>query len=165
MKTVKVYDINSRIKAEFDGKYEGYGAADRELAIIEGPKGIVVSDYEAVHWLFGSVEENIALDLYEVKIDASGRKMIPMLPSKRAEATIAYIKEKCEAKEVDLGQWVRRFGARLESNYDTLLKSIKKVGLDSRDYPRHKDADQANRRIVVEGAGGVRHLIPAKEVC
>jgi hypothetical protein len=49
---------------------------------------------------------------------------------------IKTIIESTPLAEEELGTWVRTFGSRIENNYDGLLKSIKEIGLDPKDYPR-----------------------------
>ena len=101
-----------------------------DLAIIESDKGIIVSDNEAVHYLYDNAEEGHEVNLYDRKEGS-----ISIFPS---SSTLVPVKElkKCECRESTLTDFVRRFGSRIEGNYSTLLDSIREIGLNPEDYKR-----------------------------
>jgi len=131
MKKIKIYDVNSLIVGNTgDLELEVFGTR-QELAVIEGPEGFVVTCYEGVHFVEDSKEGMIPLGLTPIRDDDA----VAMFPSHKVEIPIEDILE-APHREQPLGDYIRRFGHRLEANYAQLLRSIKKVGLDPSDYPR-----------------------------
>ena len=126
MKKVTVYDINSTILKDSKGEYN---TLPKKFAILEGPKGIVVTDDEAVHRVLKSDEEKIPFNLYKTLSEG-----FSLIPDKKVETSIKSIKENCISEEAELSKYVRFFGTRIKCNYAILLKSIKKIGLKSKDY-------------------------------
>jgi len=102
------------------------------MCIIEGKKGIIITDNEACHTVHKSVDEKYEIDVVKISADPNVISMNPDATGKvsiKALQTASYI-------ELELGEWVRRFGSRIENNYDILLKSIKQIGLNPSDFPR-----------------------------
>lgn len=130
---VKCYDMNKLIQAGTDGAFTAFGPYER-LVVLQGPQGFVVVCHEGVSWLMKSDEE-----IMEVEGQPNDEDEHP--DSFRLMATHLFkmpVKEVMTApsEEVRLGDFVRRFGRRLEDNYRILLSAIKQVGLDPADYPR-----------------------------
>jgi hypothetical protein len=138
---VCTYDIDNILKDKTEDKWGFVG--NKEWIIIEGPKGIIISDNEAVHHIFPGRD-------YEVKLHVVEKQegVTSLFPSHSLPVKIGELME-CPHKEKELGQAVRRFGGRIEANYLTLLKSIKEIGLNSNDYPRGyiKKEPKGKRRI------------------
>jgi hypothetical protein len=86
------------------------------LAIINEANGkVILTDNEAIHTVYGSVNDAVLVN----------------------GATVQDILNTPIVGEVEkVGAWVRRFGSRIERNYDLLLNSIKEIGLDPKDFPR-----------------------------
>ena len=85
-------------------------------AAIVGPKGVILTDDEACHTIHG----------YEDSLELS----FGAIPVKEL------LKSEQSGDPIELGTWVRTFGARIEANYCKLLASIKEIGLDNSEYPR-----------------------------
>lgn len=130
---VKCYDMEKLIQAGTDGKFTAFGPYTK-LVVLQGPKGFVVACHEGVSWLMHSEDE-----IMEVEGEPNDADEHPN--SFRIMATHLFkmpVKEVMTApsEDVQLGDFVRRFGQRLEDNYRILLSAIKQVGLDPADYPR-----------------------------
>ena len=114
---VNVYDI-AQVLTEI-GKSEFNAASPKYLgenyAVLVGADKVIVTDNEAVH-----VVENRAGKVLGIPVEYLITKATPV-------------------DEVELGIFVRRFGARIEGNYIGLLKSIQEIGLNPADYPRKID--------------------------
>jgi len=128
---VKVYDIDKAVKEFTEGKFQAFGY-DNALAIIEGSKGIIVSNCDGVHKHVLDNEDQIRI----LMVENTESKSIPMFPSHSADTSVAMLKSLASYTEMKLTEFIRRFGSRIESNYDSLLKSIKEIGLNPADYPR-----------------------------
>ena len=101
---VNVYNLGNL----FNGTFTEFNA------LIEGPKGFILTDSDGVHTLHdkGYVGiQGIKFTLDQIK------------------ATPIYNIEK-------LSTFVRTFGSRIEANYRLLLHSIEKIGLNPNNYPR-----------------------------
>jgi hypothetical protein len=93
-----------------------FGSTPSEInAAIVGPKGIILTDNEAVHTVH-SLEDSLELTFGSIPL----KDLIGSTP----------------LEEVELGTWVRTFGSRIEANYCKLLASIKEIGLDNSEFPR-----------------------------
>lgn len=138
---VYTYDIDKILKDKTGNKWEFVG--NGKWIIIEGPKGIIISDNDAVHHLFPGRDYEVKLQVAEKKED-----MVSLFPSHSLPIKIGELME-CSHEEKELGQAVRKFGGRIETNYLILLKSIKEIGLNPDDYPRGyiKRGPKGKRRI------------------
>ena len=101
------------------------------IVVLIGTKGVIVVDTEGVHQVHSTIEDGYEIEV--VKIPEPNR--VPMMPDAIVKASIKELME-ADSEDVELGEYVRKFGSRLEKNYDILLKSIKQIGLDPNDYPR-----------------------------
>jgi len=131
--TVKVYNIKELVETKTSNKYTVMHQS--ELAIIEGIGGVtIVSDAEAVHNVINTdtPDKYISINLYEQEKEGSFNTM----PSIESDLTVDYIKSEANYREVELTDFVRHFGARIESNYRILLNSIKSAGLKPNNYQR-----------------------------
>jgi len=128
---VKVYNVNKRMRSLLKSENLEVFGTRQELAVLEGPMGFVVTCSEGVHFQFTSPDDTVPLGLTR----PCKKGQFAIMPSHTTDIPVSEILE-CEHREQPLGSFVRRFGTRLESNYATLLQSIKKVGLDPTDYPR-----------------------------
>jgi len=130
MKQVKVYNVAKFIEDNCDDRNLTAYGTDASWAILEGPDGILVVDNEAVHYKFGSGVDQCEIDC--CKNDGG----MYMMPSCTATVYVAAVMSEAETHMEPLGSFVRRFGSRIEHNYDLLLQSIKGIGLNPQDYPR-----------------------------
>ena len=127
MSKVKVYNIKEMVETKWDGAFTSHV---KEIAIIEGKNGIIVSDDEAIHEVFKNEDEKYHLDVYQ-----NDGKM-HLFPVNSAELPFAFIKANAPCREIELTESIRHFGSRIEGNYGLLLKSIKEIGLDPENYKR-----------------------------
>jgi hypothetical protein len=142
MKQVNVYNVNKWIRESpsNDLNLEVHGTRG-ELAILEGPGGIIVSCCEGVFFVECTADATIPVPLCPApEQDTEGNaKSFCLFPTHHADLPIKEIREGCECEEKPLGEFVRRFGHRLEANYRQLLKAIEEIGLDPADYPRGQE--------------------------
>ena len=103
---VKIYDI---------AKMCGTVAFSEINALIVGAEKFILTDNEAVHTVH-THEEGVGL----------GTKTFSL---KDIQAEVA-------VDEVELGEYIRSFGRRIETNWYLLLDSLKEIGLDPKDFPR-----------------------------
>jgi len=119
---VLVYDLARLISQETG---EPYCGIEEKNAMIVGPEKIILTDDEGCH----SVHD---------KTDTIN--MCSFMTRKKAVISVEKLITKSYAvpvDEVELGIFVRTFGARIERNYAILLDSIKEIGLNPADYPRN----------------------------
>jgi len=135
---VKVYDLVAVMQQFVDSRFELKGSEPQ--ACLVGKDTIILTDCEAIHSTH-SFNSHLELHLGPDKPEQldNGAKIlkncfiqIPM----RDFLKLAPVKS-----EMELGEFVRRFGSRIENNYDVLLRSIKEIGLNPKDYPRGKIED------------------------
>jgi hypothetical protein len=133
MKTVKCYNIKGLVDSHKPMQEAGITTwgFDDKLVIEEGPEGVFVMNRDGQSWFFKSVEAKLRIDLGP---DEEGK--ISLVPTHHIEPPIRDIMEHCESEDVALGDFVRRFGGRLERNYREAMDLIEKAGLDPKDYPR-----------------------------
>jgi len=94
------------------GKLSGAGFSEPNIAIVNGDQ-VILSDSDAVHTIH-TLDDKVT-DTH------TAREILASQPIGEAK---------------DLGKWIRVFGARIEGNYVLLLKSIKEIGLNPKDFPR-----------------------------
>jgi hypothetical protein len=137
MKSVNTYNLKEAIEKANDGKRT---CRDNEIAIIEGSGGVVVVNSDGVHWNFKSMKDDITIELFDKKPGT-----IAMFPSAEAKCPLDALVERCEPTVQPLHEFVRRFGSRIETNYNILLKSLKGIGLIPDDYPRNPEEAEVNK--------------------
>jgi len=104
---------------------------EKELAVIETTKSFIVIDNEAVHAVYKTIE-----DTHEVQLHTLNNGMLSILPIGISQLPLSYIKQHAKYREVELTEFIRTFGSRIESNYRILLNSIKAAGLKPNNYQR-----------------------------
>jgi hypothetical protein len=85
---------------------------EKNVAIVNGDL-LILSDNEAIHTIH-NLSDVIVNNTY------TGYDIINSEP----------------VDTVILGEWVRKHGSRIELNYNLLLKSIKEIGLNPKEFPR-----------------------------
>lgn len=127
MPKVKVFNLKEMVETKWDGAFTSHV---KEIAIIDGLEGSIVSDDEAVHQVFKTDADKFHLDVYP-----NDGKM-HMFPVNSVELPLSFIKVTAPCRDIELTEFVRHFGRRIEGNYATLLKSIKEIGLNPKNYKR-----------------------------
>ena len=127
---VKKYNIKKLVEANI---HNHTTFREDSIVILIGTKGVIVVDIEGVHQIHSTIEDN-----YEIEVVKNPEpNTFAMMPDGILKASVKELME-AETEEVELGEYVRKFGNRLEQNYNILLKSIKEIGLDPTNYPRGK---------------------------
>lgn len=128
MKTAKIIDLKKYVETATEGKYTTHQI--HSLAIIEGPKGIIITDEDAVNMIEDSLDNLIDI---HVKYN---NDTIAMLPEGKGQESIANLLEKAPVTEQPVNEYIREFGDRLSQNYNYLLESIEEIGLNPVDYKK-----------------------------
>jgi hypothetical protein len=129
MTKAKIIDLKTFVETTTEGKYTAFQHHD--LAIIEGPKGVIVSDDEGIH----TVELSTA-DKIQIAVQYNN-ETLAMMPEGMGDEFIGVLLESNHINEQPLNQYIKTFGDRIESNYQELLESIKEIGLDPEDFKRN----------------------------
>ena len=138
---VKIYNVDKMIQrhATDAQDLEVFGTR-KELAVLEGPNGFVVTCSEGVSFREATRKASIPVGLCPRSEDGLS---FYIMPTHQTDVPVGEILE-CESREQPLCDFIRRFGHRLESNYRYLLQAIEEIGLDPAEYPR----GQEERRVV-----------------
>lgn len=146
-KKVKLYflkSISDKIMKDVSlpkGHKKSLYEIDQEIVIIKGTKGIIVSaSLEGVHTIIKNEKENIRLDIRKKPIkDKKGRTSFCAFPLGTITVSLKYILDlKPKSHDLELGQSVRIFGDRLNTNYALLLRSCEEVGLNLKEYDTNR---------------------------
>lgn len=97
---------------------------DPGLAVIEGKKGVIVTNNEFIHWI--EREELIQVEVFK---RAS-------FDSRLLDLNLSDVLGRL-GEEVDLPEWGHYWGIkhRMAGNYHTLLKSMREIGASTKDMP------------------------------
>ncbi len=128
MSTVKVLNLKELIETSTKGTHTTYG--NDTIAILTGPRGIIVTDNEGIHTIQESID--CTIDYNMVKNDGEFKVMPEFIGNEK----LSVLLEHAPISEVPLKAYIRTFGSRIESNYSTLLDSIDIIGIDSSKYNR-----------------------------
>lgn len=115
---VPIYDL-SRIISTVSG--DVYCGMPQRNALLVGENKYILIDNDAVHTIhnkddFISFRNPVSREIVRINIDHF------------------FAADKDD--EMELGDFIRRFGSRIERNYAYLLLSILEIGLNPEDYPR-----------------------------
>lgn len=132
VKTIKVYDIDKLIRANVFGngkKYKAHGYND-SLAIIEGPKGIFILDSDGCGYVAQSLQDEMEIEVDEQRNDNS----ISIIAAGTLYPPINEIIKEAEFKEIEIKDFVRKFGSRIENNFRIALDTLNEIGLNKDEY-------------------------------
>ena len=135
MKTIKVYNISELTRKELPGKMVHML---NKVAIVEGNKGVIVFDDEAIGWIKKSIYEEIKIGLTDIPEENT----FYVIPQYMVNASIKELME-AEYEEMPITQFVNRYNynSRLQNNFKTMLRTINEIGLDSKEYFNDKLKD------------------------
>jgi hypothetical protein len=112
-----------------------HGVANDNLAVIEGPSGILVYCSEGVGRMHQSLDDQFEVDLSpDDTVEPDGTRRFCIFPTHTIKLTLAQIKEHGVLSQVEAKDYVRKHNARLEQNFRILLEYIGKIGLNPADY-------------------------------
>lgn len=130
-----LFDVAKYVAQKSNDKYVPIGY--KELVVLQGPNGVIVTDNEACHEFFTNMDEMYDIEACDAPVvDENGFTTIPLFPQYIIRLSIRDMLVLCDTEVVSLGKWIRTFGSRIESNYRILLASIEDIGLNPDDYPR-----------------------------
>jgi hypothetical protein len=149
MAKVTIVDIKKLVKDHVDHTDEEWFMPEfDELAVIPTPKGVVVSDHDAVHYT-ATMDEKFKIALYRNYTNEKGHRCMEGIPSQVIEVPVRDLLEDpgVSRTEEELAIFVRTFGSRIEGNYATLLDTLEEYGLNPGDYPRSANPDVRTTRL------------------
>jgi hypothetical protein len=145
VKTLKAYNLkklveenvkhNERILTTF---------LQHEMIVAEGEDGqVAMFCSEGVGEIL-SVEDKFDLEVCNApELDENGHpKTISIMPLGTIGITPKEVMERCESREVFVADFIRKFGSRLEDNFDIQLRSLGAIGLNVSEYydwSRHEE--------------------------
>lgn len=135
-RTIKIYDLDALLHQECGLEAFRY----QKVAVLEGPRGIVVAEEEAVHKRVNVLSDTVQIDAN--KPAAPGT--LWLLPSYQVTISVQEIKE-APFQEMTMSAFFRRrdYNPRCQSNWRTLLSSLSAIGFDLSGYlPDKKPLDQ-----------------------
>lgn len=134
MKKVKVYNIRKFMEREFKEHNMTTFGCDDSLAIVSNDKGkCFVIDREGVFGIHETLQDKVTIGL--VAKQPKGSNRIPIIATHSCQLLIEGIMKECEFKEMALGDFIRKFGDRLEYNYATIIRHITSdLGMDGMEY-------------------------------
>lgn len=98
---------------------------EREYGFAEGPSGFIVSNDECIHSVYGldeSAELNVG-PVFEVQYEPF---------------TLQQLRDRCSVNPLSMFEWVHYWGIkqRMAGNYALLLKSMREIGLNTKNMPK-----------------------------
>ena len=106
----------------------------KEVGFLKGPKGMLMIEGDGVHRKYAH-----STDTYDVSVAPHEEGSMQVIPTHVIPMGILRFEELTfPSEEKTLSEFVRKFSARIEGNYETLLKSIEEIGLNPEDFPREE---------------------------
>ena len=130
MSKAKIIDIKSFVENTTDDKYTTF--QEHSVAIIEGPKGLIITDEDGIHSVEQSMET--CIEIY-VKYNNDST---PLMPEGSGEQTVQHLLANAPVTEQPIAEYIRKFGSRIEANFKGILKSIEEIGLNPDDYKNNR---------------------------
>ncbi|ALA07291.1 hypothetical protein SECTIM467_167 [Brevibacillus phage SecTim467] len=138
VKTLKAYDIRKMVEDSNLKQNERQLTThlQHELVIVEGTKGVLYFCTEGVGRVLESMDSEMELMLSPMpERDEQGRpKTISLFATATAHPTVREVVQEAPSREVEIKDFIRRFGARLEHNFSIQLNSLRDIGLDPTEY-------------------------------
>lgn len=128
MKTVRVYDLAKIVKDNF----EDCQAYDNDICIMVGERGVVTFDSEGIGSTYGSTEDTVNIYMTDIPPE----NIIYTMPQYKATMTIKEFIEGNDYRECTLQEYFNgyNYNSRLKENYKSLLKAIKDIGINYKEY-------------------------------
>ena len=128
MKNIRVYDLAKIVKNKFDDCQ----AYENDICIIVGKRGVVTFNSEGIGSTYDSVEDTMNIYMTDVPPE----NVIYTMPQYKTTMTINEVIEGTDYRECTLQEYFSRYNYnnRLKNNYDLLLKAIKRIGANYKDY-------------------------------
>lgn len=137
VKKIPVYDLDAKYGVQEritpDGKHIkiGVGSEDEDVAVVQGPKGVLVFCEEGIGYKLHSMDGDYEVGMMEV--DDQGHRVFPRAAFNITQP-IREVISGAPTHEVEIKDFVRRFGARLEGNFYEMLRALDEIGLDRNEY-------------------------------
>ena len=129
MKKIKVYDIDAFVRSN----YESYAAFRYEkAAIFEGKNGVVFAEHEAVHQRENLITDSVTIPLCHRPPEGH----IAIMASTELKVSLDEIIADAPYKEMSIEEFFDRrdYNPRCQSNYATLMKSLRDIQFDLHGY-------------------------------
>lgn len=135
---IKAYNVRKLIEDNnlMQGDRKLTTHLQHELAIIEGTKGVLVFCTEGVGRILESMDDKYTFELSPApERDENGNpKTISIFATATVDLSPKQIVAEAEYREVEMKDFIRKFGARLEQNFGIQLAALREIGLDSTAY-------------------------------
>lgn len=155
MSKIKIYDADAFIRKEANMACHTFG----QVAVFQGPKGVIVAEEEAVHDMFQSIED--AFSFHLTKIPSPGKRML--IPTHSADIPVKEIMNHAPSKEVDFYDFFsrRNYNPRTQNNFRYLCGHLREIGYEIPKEPLSQKVQAASAKAAA-GKANTR-LAPAQE--
>lgn len=142
MSKIKIYDADAYIRDSVAMTCHSFG----QVAIFEGPRGVVVAERDAVLDRFQSVEDPFSFML--TKIPEPGKMYI--MPTHRADIPVKDIMDKAPSQEMEFYDFFsrRNYNLRCENNFRFLCDNLRDIGIEIPKEPLSMKVQQAAGRVM-----------------
>jgi len=123
---VTVIDLDNYIKTASEGKYRAH--IQKELGIIQGPKGTIISHDDGCHQI--DFDKEIDIQMPAVLNDEE----VHTMPQYHATEKLSVMLDSEACTEKRLIQFIKPATSRIEDQIDMLKESIKDIGLNPKDF-------------------------------
>ena len=140
MSKIKIYDADAYIRDKVAMTCHSFG----QVAIFEGPRGVVVAEQEAVLDRFKSVEDPFSFMI--TKIPEPGKMYLK--PTHCADIPVKTIMDEAPSKEMEFYDFFsrRNYNLRCENNFRYLCDNLKDIGVEIPKEPLSMKVQQAAGR-------------------
>ena len=148
MSKITIYDADAYMRRDHNMACHTFG----QVAVFQGPLGVVVAEREAVHDVLASVDDDFTFSL--TKIPPAGS--IYLLPTHQADIPVSYLMEKAPRKAVDFYDFFsrRNYNPRCENNFRSLCKDLQEIGFEIPKESLLSKLQQAEAKAVTVPAHG-----------
>lgn len=130
MKKIKVYNLKKKVEEDYEGITTYH--YDDEVAIVQNEK-----NDRALMFISEGVGECYNInEKYKISVDRihENKNSVSIMPIGTIDIEIENIINTCEYRETYIRDFIRKFGSRLQNNFNEILQSIDEIGLNSKDY-------------------------------
>jgi len=140
MDKIKIYDVDAFVREKANMACHTFG----QVAIFEGPKGVVVAEKEAVHDKLQTLDDTFQFSL--TKIPRKGS--IYLVPSAYADIKVRDIMENAPSKEMGFYDFFsrRNYNPRCQNNFRYMCSHLREIGFEIPKEPLSAKVMQAESR-------------------
>ena len=153
MKKLKVYDVDAFCRDSVEMMPFHYGQA----AIIEGTKGVILAEHEAVHQIENLLTDSVVLPVAPIPQNGG----FPIFATHEWVVQLSDIAEKAPCKEMTMEEFFdkRDYNSRCQRNFMGLMASMREIGLEPKEYMQDKAQEKKGLEALI-GAAESKRVIP-----